>query len=457
MMELFLMKMVFFRLENSKVSDTLAISFMGFKTIVLPIKNGMDNRCDTYALTSENYVLNEVIVQDYMAAGITKTKDGAIKINPSDQAVLTGLSEPDILQSIQLLPGIESPSETASGLYIRGGSPDQNLILWDGMKMYNTDHFFGMISAFNPYITKEVKVYRNGAKAEYGDRVSGVIDIKTDNNIPTQTHGGFGLNMTHADAYIKVPISKNIGIMVSGRRSITDFIRTPAFNSFTNKVFQNTSIKENKRVFEPAYTTSTEDFYFTDFTLKLMARLSPKDKLTVSSLLTKNKLHYAYKDTEFDVSSRDELQIKNKGTNANWSRIWADKFSSRLQLYYSEYDFNYHGVNRYYEADFSNLKKNTIKEVGVGFHSDLRLSEQLTFTNGYQFFSNQVSYAFNTNDFNKEDNQNSPTNAIYSQLNYNNPDTWYVDIGLRANHYYSLKTIFMEPRIYAEYLLGSPF
>lgn len=450
-------KQGYFSLKNISSSDTLSISFLGYKTLSVPANKFQEQKCDDYVLTASSYLLNEVVVQEYLAAGILKTQDGSIKINPKNLDILSGLSEPDILQNIQLLPGIESPTETASGLYIRGGSPDQNLILWDGIKMYNSDHFFGMISAFNPYITRDVKVSRSGTKAEYGDRVSGVIDIKTDNTIPSKVEGGIGLNMTHGDAYLKIPLSKNIGVLVSGRRSITDIIQTAAFNNLSDQVFQNSSIAEDQRFFDPEFSESNERFYFNDITLKLIADLSKKDRLEVSSLITKNKLDYTFQDTQFDISSSDKLDIKNFGTNASWKRTWNDKFSSKAQFYYSDYNFNYLGEDVFTTTSIVTTKTNSIKEIGASLHTGWSLSETLTFSNGYQFFSNQVDYLLQFDDFIQSDDQSSPTHALYSQLNFNKAQQWYIDFGLRGNYYLGQDAIFLEPRIYAERIFGDHF
>ncbi len=108
--------------------------------------------------------LEEVLISDYITQGISKKQNGAIEVAPKKLGILPGLIEPDVLLSLQLLPGIQSSSETASGLQIRGSSPDQNLVLFDGIKMYQSGHFFGLISSFNPYVTKKISLYRNGTK-----------------------------------------------------------------------------------------------------------------------------------------------------------------------------------------------------------------------------------------------------------------------------------------------------
>lgn len=447
----------FFKLENLSTSDTLRISFLGFRTLEFSPKQKSDKNCETYLMSADSYILNEVVIREYLAAGILRARDGSIKIKPRSLDILAGQSEPDILQNIQLLPGIESPSETASGIYIRGGSPDQNLILWDGIKMYNSDHFFGMISAFNPYITKAVTVSRGGTKSEYGDRVSGVIDIETATTIPEKVQGGLGLNMTHADAFLKIPMSEKFGVLVSARRSITDVFQTPAFNRFSEKVFQNSSITKNQSIFEPEFSERKERFYFTDVTLKFIAKLSEKDQIIVSNLYTKNKLDYSFNDEELDIGSRDQLGIQNLGTSMSWQRSWDSKFSSKTHFYYSAYDFSYEGGNNYFESGSAIKKTNNIKEIGASIHTDWNLSKQITFSNGYQFFSNQVAYQLQEESFLESDDFKSPTHSIYAQLNYSTPQSWYIDAGLRASYYVGFGSVFLEPRLYIERLLGEHF
>ena len=114
---------------------------------------------------SDTQELDEVVIKEYITSGVNENLDGSISISPKELGILPGLTEPDVLQSIQLIPGVQSPTETASGLYIRGGTPDQNLILWDGIKMYQSGHFFGTFSVFNPYITEDIKLFKRATNA----------------------------------------------------------------------------------------------------------------------------------------------------------------------------------------------------------------------------------------------------------------------------------------------------
>src|SRR5690606_22089719 len=105
------------------------------------------------------------------------------EINYKNFGILPGLIEPDALQSLQALPGVESVNEKISDLNIRGGSSDQNMLVWDGIRMYQYGHFFGLISAINPYLTKNAMLIKNGTNPIYGNSVSSVILLNTEDEI----------------------------------------------------------------------------------------------------------------------------------------------------------------------------------------------------------------------------------------------------------------------------------
>ena len=152
--------------------------------------------------------LEEVVITNFLTKGISKRSDGKININTEDFGILPGLLEPDILQSIQALPGVMSVDERISNINVRGGTHDQNLILWDGIKMYQSGHFFGLVSAFNPYLTKEVNVSKNGTSVKFGDGVSSVIDMQLSNNLDQEFKAGAGFNLINADGFAKAPLDE---------------------------------------------------------------------------------------------------------------------------------------------------------------------------------------------------------------------------------------------------------
>ncbi len=446
----------FFKLEKVPRNATITISFLGYQTLEMGGKDSNQEDCPIYPMIPEFEELQEVVVREYLAKGISKSNDGAITTNPQQQEILSGLAEPDVLQSAQLLPGIESPSETATGLYIRGGSPDQNLILWDGIKMYSSDHFFGTLSAFNPYIVKEMKVYRSGAQPEYGDRISGVLDIKLEDELPTKLKGAIGFNLTHADAQLKVPISEKVGLIVSTRRALTDVFDSPTFNRFSDKVFQNTRVRRNQEFFEPEFTNSTEEFYFFDLALKTLAQISNKDKLTLSTLLTRNKLDYSFSDVDFADNSSDLLDVENFGVNAKWEHKINNVSSLNFQSYFSSYQLGYNGVDENTAFSETVTKDNAIEEFGASLRHQWNIGKNWSLSNGFQMFNNKVDFTLRVNDFTEGESASNNSHSLFQNAVFKT-SKGQVQLGLRSTYYSIIKRFLVEPRAYAEQKVASHF
>lgn len=448
----------YFELELNQ-NEIIEINYLGYKTRVFSKNFFKNKQCATINLEEDTYNIDEVVINEYLTSGITKKTDGSITLKPNKLGILPGLIEPDILQSLQLLPGIKSPNETASELYIRGGTPDQNLILFDGIKMYYSGHFFGMISAFNPYIVKDINFYKGGAKARFGNRISGVIDITTKDQLTDRIEGGFGFNLTHVDAYIKTKITNKLGFVISARRSITDGVNTATFNKFSKKVFQNTKISEGNKVFEEDVVENVKDlFYFNDYYAKLIYNPTDKDEISFSNILVKNKLEYEFLIDEFDEISNDKLNIYNQGLKFLWNHEYKKNFSHHFNAYYSKFNLDYSGENLYLE-DIQNktIKKNTVKDLQVSFQTSWKRSDFKTLNFGYQFSNNSVGYTlgyenifFQNDNFNDIVSETNNTHTLYTEYEYNDKEKWYINLGLRANHYSLLDEIHFEPRLQIE-------
>ncbi|MDU8884675.1 TonB-dependent receptor [Yeosuana sp. MJ-SS3] len=408
---------------------------------------------------SNTQELDEVVIKEYITSGVKENLNGSISISPKELGILPGLTEPDVLQSIQLIPGVQSPTETASGLYIRGGTPDQNLILWDGIKMYQSGHFFGTFSVFNPYITEDIKLFKRATNAEYGNRISGVVDITSDNKITDSLHGGFGFNMTHFDANLKIPVSKKFSLLVSTRRSFTDIFNTLTFRNLSERVFQDTKISEGNKVFEDDEVTTTKDlFYFSDFTVKAIIKPSDNDQITISNLFTKNKLDYGFLIEEYEEASQDKLDIENFGTSILWNHNYSENFYHSLSSYFSKYDLEYVGSNSITDEFSNELKKlNGIDDFGLSFDTDWKINTTSEIGIGYQFSTNKVDYTLSfkdsespEDDFTEINSEINNIHAFYGSYQLKKENKWLLNLGVRSNYISILDKIFIEPRLLFE-------
>lgn len=409
--------------------------------------------------------LDKVIISNYLTSGFTKNIDGAIEAIPKDFQTLPGFVEPDVLQSVQLIPGIQSPDETSTGLNIRGGTPDQNLILWDNIKMYQYDHFFGMISSFNPYLIENVKIYKNAASARYGNHLSGVIDIESSSKIPAKTTVGLGTNMIYADAFVKLPINDNVAVITSFRRSYSDLFETVTFDEFSEQIFQNTKITDTNGTFSDVLSQTNNTFYFIDFTAKVIANLNKNSTLTVSSIFSKNELDFESKFDEINQRTKDDLFINNSGIGISWKNDWSKKLSTEVSATTSHYNFEYKGQELLSNLfDYETIKKNKVSDIGAHFEANYTLDKKHRFIGGYELSINELDYTigkqsdviFDPDFFITSENSKNTIHAIFGEHRYKF-NNWNIQTGIRGSYATAINEFFFEPRIHISKKLNKQF
>jgi len=424
----------------------------------------LNEGCPTIFLEEDFTQLQEVVVTDYLTRGMVKNEDSSIKLSPKGLGILPGLVESDIFQSLQLIPGVSSPTEDPTNLHIRGGTPDQNLVLFDGIKMYLNDHFFNQISSFNPYIIKSANVYRGGTSVRYGERISGVIDIKSTDDLFDEFKVGGGLNLTSADAYFKIPLSEKIGVLVSGRRSSTDLFETPLFRRLSEKVFENSrlSVAEDNQI-EPS-NSSFIDYSFSDLNFKVIWKPRNHQKLQLSLLHIANKLRSGNVNRNGDSEERvaDRLAQKNLGIGFMWTKSKPNKTNKTFQAYISSYssDYGYDFEGFRDNSDFKLVAStfNRIIDIGYDLSFNIPIKEnhsvllgQQSTVKGFDVNSDtEFTGTFFSEPFSRKSQIfNELTNLIgYSEYRYRSPKL-FISAGLRAGIYNNFLDFLVEPRLYA--------
>jgi hypothetical protein len=389
--------------------------------------------------------LDKVVIRSYLAKGIEKNSQGTYKIYPSRLGILPGLTEPDVLESIQLLPGVLSPNETASGFFVRGGASDQNRLIWDGINIYHKGHLFGMISPLNPNVTSEIRFVNKGTHARYGERLSSVTNITSRTSINNQIKAEMGFNGVNADAILELPlIEDKLNIQASLRRSYTDVYETETFKQFANKVFESTKISQNKN--------DNNDFSFLDYNVKLHYKPNTKNSFYISLIGIDNQLDYRSNDTENNRDFNDKLNIENIGYGLGWNYIWNNKLSLNTQAFFSDYKLNYNFITSEDDEQVSDFeKRNTIFDSGISTELNYKASNQNNFTFGYQYTLKDVAYAFvNTTNVRlvlDTEQKVVQSHSVFGQYDYKNSKLFDVSIGLRSTYFQELDAIRLEPRL----------
>lgn len=267
-------------------------------------------------LRPHNQLAEIVVLSDKKETGIRATAMSALDI-PMTQIKNTPaiLGEADILKTIQLIPGVQAGTEGFSGLYVRGGGPDQNLILLDGIPVYNADHMLGVFSIFTPEAMKKVSLFKGSFPARYGGRLSSIVDIRTNDGDMRHYHGTVSVGLLTSKLHLEGPIRKDkTSFCLTGRRTYLDLLARPF-------------LPDDKKY----------NYYFYDVNAKVNHKFSDRSRLFLS--FYKGKDHYDYKqDKEYDGYSESygpSMYFYNSRIDFNWGNTiaagrWNYVFNSRL-------------------------------------------------------------------------------------------------------------------------------
>jgi hypothetical protein len=432
-----------FSLQNIPVNATLSISFNSFKTFAVSAKELFSNStCKKLFLEEESVELSEITIAQFLTLGLQKNTDGSTIIDVEKFGILPGLTDPDILKTIKILPGVESVNESISNINVRGGTNDQNLILWDGIKMYHSGHFFGLISAYNPYLTKKVSVTKNGTSSAFSDGVSSTINMLTSDRISNKVSGGGGFNLLSSDAFVQVPIKENLELHISARRSFTDYINTPTYNNYFSRSFQDNSIASN------SVNNSESDFYFYDYSIKVLYDINYNHSIRTNFIHIKNNLKYLEQYTSNDtvIEENSSLKQENLGGKIGWDAEWNPKFSTSLSIFFSNYKINSTDDNR--DTDQFQTQFNNVLETELKLSSKYEFTDILYFSNGLVF--NEIGVVnkttVNAPTFSKIEKNVLLKSAFFSEIEYRKKNT-YARLGFRANYFHKFNRIIIEPRI----------
>lgn len=247
------------------------------------------------------------------------------------------LGEVDVLKALQLLPGVQSGGEGQSGLYVRGGSPDQNLILLDGVPVYNASHLFGFFSVFNADAINSVKLLKGGFPARYGGRLSSVIEINMKEGHQREIKGSGSIGVVAAKFTLEGPIVKEkTSFIVSARRTYIDILARPLIRN---------SLKEDG-------IDGTTGYYFYDVNAKVNHKFSDKDRLYLSFYGGRDKFYLdqkeGYPNGGFSLTESG-FSWGNVTTALRWNHLWNNKLFSNTTLTYSSYNFDTKAVDEFEE------------------------------------------------------------------------------------------------------------
>ncbi|MES2130786.1 MAG: TonB-dependent receptor [Bacteroidota bacterium] len=449
-------------------TTTLIVQYVGYEKTEVYLTPQLPKKNLQVQLSLAVSALKEVVVtaekEDVVL--ISRTDANTIKMTPKKLEQLPNLGEKDVMRSFQLMPGVSASNESSSGLYVRGGTPDQNLILYDGFTIYHVDHLYGFFSAFNANALKDVQLYKGSFESRFGGRLSSVTEITGKDGNQKKFNIGGDLSLLSANAYVEVPVGKKFSSVIAYRRSYQGPVYNKLFDKFNSSTSTLSSNGNNGggtgggRRGSSQQTQPTSYFY--DLNGKFTYRPTDKDIISLSIYNGSDKLDNSSGSTgggsRGGFSITDLTKYGNIGGSLKWSRKWSPRFYGNTILSYSNY---YSDRDRSQSLTRTNSagEQTTIKS-GIIENNNLK---DYSFKSDYQwdiFNWSQIQFGVFGTDFDIK--YNYAQNDTVTILNKNNQGLLYggylqtklkffneklqILPGLRASYFDVTKATYYEPR-----------
>jgi len=438
------------------------VQYLGYQPIDSTIAITDTTAVLTFRMKQKSMELAPVVIRKATLKMIAQNKETSHStINPVGFVNLPNMGETDIFRTIQMLPGV-GYAEGSSALNIRGGTPDQNLVLFDGFTLYNLDHFFGTFSSINPNVVKDIQIYKGGFDSRYGERLSGIIDItgKTGNKYSPKINGG--INLISGNLTAEIPFSEKLTLVVGGRRSYADIYSSYLVNAMLENQVEDVNSSSSNSIVK-----LKPGFYFYDYNAKLTFSKSEQEKMSVSVFGGKDFLASTGEGSikqEFSRTNND-ANWGNYGFSYSWIKQWREGFFSNLQVGYSGYQNQYteqtevttkKGKNTTTTL-FDTFEENKLNDFSASLKNEFEIGLKNTVDFGFQTKYNEFTYLKNagTDAYYSDIANSSWLYSTFMQLNTQMVKNLTVKLGGRINGYNLSGKLYYEPRVSANYQIGN--
>ena len=354
----------FYTLTLNQGDVDLQVSYVGYAQQNQTV-NLKENLSLNFMLTT-NIQLDEVVVEASRATVSARSPQMSVVELPVQQikSIPTLFGEADVLKAIQLLPGVQNGSEGSAGMYVRGGGPDENLLLLDGVPVYNVNHMLGFFSVFNPDALKNVTLYKGSFPAHFGGRLSSVVDIRMKEGDMQQYHGNVSIGAISSKINLEGPIVKDkLSFNLSFRRTYSDLLMKPALWIAKRQ--------------EPGMNKLKAGYDFYDFNAKLNWKISDKDRLYLSFYTGDDAIYFGvkYKDYAYnDVQYVDNMGLNwkwgNKVSALRWNHVMSQKLFMDASVNYTQYRHNL-GMEMKEEAIYQSQNNSVFNEFDMAYKSGI--------------------------------------------------------------------------------------
>lgn len=419
----------------------VSYSYIGYQTIIREINLTQNLVLDIWL--DPSITLEEVVISAEKAERQSESNRMSMISVPVKQIrnIPALLGEKDVFKALQLLPGVQKGSEGNSGLYVRGGGPDQNLIILDDAPVYNANHLFGFFSIFNGDALKSIELTKGGFPARYGGRLSSVVEMTMKDGNKQKFSGEAGIGILSSRLVLEGPLIKDkSSFLISGRRTYIDVLTRP---------------------FMP--DDSKGGYYFYDLNAKLNYDFGRKNKVYLSGYFGRDKFQFvnSYNYENESNKSKGGLYWQNATATLRWNHLFTSRVFSNTSFIYSSYDLNIFNEEKDKYGTYKLNYNSGIRDLAVKYDLEYHVSTKYLLRAGLQttnhLFTPSAIIEKDSQtliDFKKTTSYDSQESGIYIE-NHITLKRFQANAGVRMSHFIADKKnyVFVEPRLSINYLI----
>lgn len=449
---------------------TLSVSYIGYITEQISVRKSVARntilriKLGPTILSSENITVTGNRI-DIMEQGEQVSQ---ISYSPRNVAMLPNLGENDVIRSLQLLPGIQGGNTGSAGLYIRGGTPDQNQIIFDGITLYQLDHFFGFVSSINALAVKDIQVYKGGIPARFGGRVNSVINVTGKNGNMNKTRISLYTNQLSSGFSLEQPLFNRGSFLLTHRQTFSDKLHSNFYNKIHGYLSSGSGLNIGDDVIladSTATQTYNPEFQFSDLNAKLTLIPTARDIITFSFYTSKDILsensYFDFNNTSFNRFRKiDDTKWENEGLSLKFSHQWKNAAYSQLLISKSTYISNHELITEsewgFLDTTFiyidQYLEQNNIEDNTLHFNHDWGVIDH-KIESGVWVSNYSTNFKVNQQNtiqiIDQEVNGNILSLYFQDEFDYFTKGT--IKAGLRSSHYSIDEKWEIMPRISIDY------
>ena len=442
---------------------TLVIKYLGYESQNYYLSPTVNVEKVLVELLPALYTFDEVVIvakrEDVLR--VPELSIGVIQTTAAKIADLPALGEKDLFRTFQLMPGISGSNESSAGMYVRGGTPDQNLVLYDGFTIYHQEHLMGVFSSFNTNAVKSVQLHKGGFDAKHGGRLSSVLEIAGKTGNDKHFNIGADIGFLGFNAFAEMPFKNEMGtVFVAGRRSFQSFM----YDKFTNVYSQGEQMMMGGGGRFNMRNQEKPQSYFYDLNAKVTYNPTNNDIVSLSFFNGEDILDNSregFGSSFISGGITDKTNWGNIGSSLKWSRNWDNRLFSNVLVsfsnYYSLRDRNNSTTstagNTAVMFDMNTKEDNNLWDYSLKLDNEFKISNKNKLEFGLHYSNYRIDYRYSRSDSVDILNMRNKGNLLsaYLQEKLTMGEKLTVSPGVRLSYFDATSKVYAEPRLQAFY------